>query len=181
MKVYFEEDGYGGCEISLNVYVSPRQNGSAYHFGVDGTKELFYWADPGEAVVFDHKELPEELWYSISHGVHEVTIPEDKSENWTLEDIKYDVLNHEKIDAYIEASKKIKEVTTVEDFKKLYPIIKKSGFISNGFVDKLFSLCNVPRIPVWNGENGIAFYQEELIYRSLLFNLGLEESPEKDK
>ena len=175
MKVYFEVSGCGCGKLGMKVYVNPKDNGSGYHYGADGQLHEFSWVNPKKAVVFDSSELPENLWYSIQHGVHHVEIEESKRTNWTWDDIEYTKVSPEEVEAYLEANRRIEDVKSIDDFKELYPLIKKSGRINRKIMNKLFSFYDISEPPVNNGEIGIQFYNMTCIYRSLLVELGLEE------
>ena len=174
MKVYFEYDGGGGGKTWINVYVDPTDDGHGYWFTAEGKKTKFAWVHPSEATVFDSSELPEDLWYSIQHGVHHLEVDSSKSKGWTWDDLEYTKVSKEETAAYLEACNKIKEVTTIEDFKALYPIIRKGRRVNHSIMDKLLDLRGISDVPVHNGEIGIAFYQKMCIYKAILIELGLE-------
>lgn len=180
MKVYFEITG-GGCgKNTVKAYVEPENEQyscHAYQYALDGTKYQFAWATPSEAKVFDSSELPKKLWYSIQHGVSHFDVDMAKGKDWTLEDLEYKPVSKASVDALLEVKERIKDVQTLDDFKALYPLIKKSKAISNAVMDKLFSLCGLPEYDVnkaKNGEIGIAFFQKSCYYRRLLVKVGLE-------
>lgn len=158
MNVYFQQCGYRGNSIVLQVYVQPRRDGHAYHYNADGSESLFAWVNPDIARVFDSSEIPSELWYSIQHGLDYVEIDMEKDISWNLSDLKYDPVKKEEIDAYIKAQTEIDNVGSIEEFKQLYPLIKKGNRASRKMIDKLFSLVGVRTTPPKNGETGIAFF-----------------------
>lgn len=174
MKVYFEHTGGSLKTASLQVYVDPTGDGHAYHFGADEQKYLFAWANPKKARVFESDELPKQLWYSIHHGVDNVEVPIDKVANYEWSDVSYRKVSKTRIEAYKKVLSKIDDVQTIEDFKALYPLIKKCGIADNRIMDKLFQFCNTPDVPVYNGEIGIAFFQKQMVYKRLLHKIGLE-------
>jgi len=174
MKVYFETIGGGAGKISLSVYVNPTKDGHGYFYSCDGRKVQFAWTNPQKAVVFDSSELPEELWYSFKHGVHHIEADENKLKDWTWDDLEYHKVEKEQVDALRVVKKKIKDVKTLDDFKELYPTIKKSNVVSHDVMDKLFSFFDIPDVPVRNGEIGIAFFQKMCIYNSLLVKSGID-------
>ena len=81
MKVYFEVRG-GGCgETDIMAYVSPKPHGDGYcgyEYDLFGKRSEFTWADPDGSRVYDHKELPADMWYSIRHGANNFTVDESK-------------------------------------------------------------------------------------------------------
>lgn len=180
MKVYFEITG-GGCgKNAITVYVEPENEQyscHAHYFALDGTKHQFAWATPSRAKVFDSSELPKKLWYSIQHGVWHIDVDMAKGNDWTLEDLEYKPVSKASVDALLEVKKRINDVQTLDDFKALYPLIKKSKAISDVVMNKLFSLCGLQEYDVnraKNGEIGIAFFQKSCYYRRLLVKIGLE-------
>lgn len=176
MKVYFEEDGIGSEGISISIYVKPTTDGHGYHYDPNGDLTKFAWVNPEEARVFNSSELPDDLWYSIQHGLEEARVDESKEGKWTFDDLKYNKVNPEEVEAYIEANKRIEDIKTIEEFKDLYPIIKKSNRINRKFIYKLFSFFDdIPDVPLVNGEIGIQFFELVCIYKSLLVKIGLEE------
>lgn len=177
MKVYFEECGSGDGQIFINVYVNPQEDGSGYQYDLTGKRHKFWWADPDEARVFDHTELPKDLLFSIRHGLDEVAVDEDKFENWTFNDLIYKKVDRESVRAYNEFQKMKQNIKTVEDFKNAYPTIKKCGFITDDIMKTLFRVMNIPSTPVQNGEIGIAFMMDRMNYSEALYMLGIEEKP----
>lgn len=180
MKVYFETNGGGNGKLWISVYVNPTDDGHGYFYTPDGTECRFAWVHPSEAIVFDSEELPEELWYSIQHGVHFLEIDVSKRKNWTWDDLEYNKVSKEQVEALIAVKERINDVKTFEEFKELYPLIKKSNVISHPVMDKLFALSGLPELDVMkakNGEIGIATYQKSLYYKALLIEYGLEPSP----
>ena len=181
MKVYFEVDGRGYGKLYLNAYVNPTRDGHGYRFDLLGKKHQFAWTHTKEARVFEHTELPEEMWFSISHGSDHFMLDAEKADNWTFSDLVYDKIEKESVDAYMEFNKVEKKIKTVDDFKKIYPTIKKCGFVSCDIIGCLFRVLNVPRTPAYNGEIGIAFMMDEEKYRIALIMLGLEQAPQTQK
>lgn len=175
MKVYFETSGFGCGKIGMKVYVNPTEDGHGYHYGPDGELIKFAWTNPKRAIVFDSSDIPEDLWFSIQHGVQHVEVEESKK-SWTWDDIEYTKVSKEQVDAYIEANRRIDDVKSIDDFKELYPLIKKSKIINLKIMNKLFSFFDVTKPPVKNGEIGIQFYHMTFLYRSLLVGLGLEKA-----
>lgn len=177
MKVYFEEVGGGDGKVCLRVYVNPQEDGSGYQYDLTGRKHKFWWADPDEARVFEHTELPKDLLFSIRHGVDEVEVDEDKFENWTFDDLIYSKVERESVKAYNEFKKMMPNIKTVDDFKAAYPTIKKCGFITEDIVKTLFNVMSIPKTKVHNGEIGIAFMMDRMNYSEAVYMLGLEEKP----
>lgn len=95
MKVYFEIMGGGGGETDIKAYVSPKRHYdgySGYEYDLFGKRQEFTWVYPDEARVYDHIELPADMWYSIRHGQNDFTVDESKKETWQLADLRYDRL-----------------------------------------------------------------------------------------
>lgn len=178
MKVYFETTGGGNGKLWLTIYVNPTDDGHGYFYTCDGTEAKFAWTHPSEAVVFDSEELPEELWYSIQHGTHQVELDAKKRKSWTWDDLEYHKVTKESVAAFEEVKKRIDDVKTLEEYKELYPLIKKSEVISQRVMDKLFALSELPELDVMkarNGEIGIATYQKMLYYIALLKKHGIDD------
>lgn len=174
MKVYFEERGWGAEKIFLRAYVNPTKNGYAYSFDANGKKYSWCWAKPIKAVVYDHTQLPQDLWFSIKHGSCDMEIPKNKRESWDFSDLIYDKIDQEAAKAAKYVYRQIKMVQTMDDFKKLYPYIKKCAYYIPEVVDKLCELCGIGKVPMVNGELGIAFYRQVCIYNHLLKENGIE-------
>ncbi len=174
MKVYFEQTGRGAKEISINIYVEPNTRGEAYHFNSLGEKICFSWVQPEKARVIDSDELPKILWESIQHGTSYGDIPADKEDDWTFDDLKYNKVNMSEVRAFREVKERIKGVHTIEDFKALYPTIKKSKRVDMEIIKKLYSLAEVEEIPMVNGEQGLYFFQNQLRYHALIIALGID-------
>ena len=101
-----------------------------------------------------------------------------------LGDLEYNKVSKEQVEALIAVKERINDTKTLEEFKELYPLIKKSNVISHPVMDKLFALSGLPKYNVMNaknGEIGIATYQKSLYYKALLIEYGLEPSPFSDK
>jgi len=179
MKVYFEITGRGGngkgeMVLSMNIYVNPTKDGHAYHFDSLGIEHIFAWADPSKARCYDSSELPKKLWYSILHGTSVAEIPAKKEDNWTLDDLKYNAVKMSEVKAWSEVCEKIDTVKSIDDFKALYPILRKSKRCSMGVMRKFFSICNIPEIPEQNGEIGMAYFQNLRLFHTLLKEKGIE-------
>jgi hypothetical protein len=174
MKVYFEERGYGMGKVSIKAYVNPTKDGHAYSFNSDGKKYIWAWASPSRARVYDHTQLPEDLWFSIKNGSDDMKIPENKRENWDFSDLSYHKIEKEQVKATKYVYRQIKNVKTLDEFKKLYPYIKKCAFYIPEVVYKLCELCGVGEVPMVNGELGLAFYKQVCIYNHILKELGIE-------
>jgi len=180
MKVFFEPTGFSGYDVILSIFVKPQKDGSGYHYSPDGSLHQYWWAIPGQARVFDSKEIPADLWYSIRHGVQKVKVPDDKTDTWTWDDVIYDKIEKEWIRALKKVDREIDNVQTLEDFKKLYPTIKKSHVYSQKVMNKMFQFYGLHDIPVVNGEIGIATYKKSIIYDALLAKSGLEKDPKEE-
>jgi len=174
MMVYFEPTGWTGARSILSVFVNPQEDGSGFHFSPDGELHQYKWARPHYARRFHSSVIPEPLWYSIQHGIEKVSVPEEKTDTWTWNDVEYDRIDPEWVEAMLEVKQRIDDVKTPEEFAELYPLIKKSHVISHKVMDKLFSFYGLPDVPVHNGEIGIAALQKMSIYEQLLIKAGLE-------
>ena len=174
MKVYFEERGRGMGKIHILAYVNPTGDGHAYTFNSNGKKCIFAWAHPKEARVYNHTELPKDLYYSIKHGSCDMHVPEEKRLRWEFDDLEYLKIDKEQVRATKIVHDKIKEVKTIDDFKKLYPHIKRCAYYIPECVYKLCELCGIGEVPMINGELGIAYYKQVFIYNALLKKIGLE-------
>ena len=116
MKVYFEVTGGGGCETDITAYVSPKRHSEGYcgyEYDLFGKRHEFAWVDPDEARVYDHSELPADMWYSIRHGQNDFTVDESKEETWQLEDLRYDRLTPAIVRR---GRKKWKQILSTPDF-----------------------------------------------------------------
>ena len=167
MKVYFEKTGYGLGNIMITAFVSPTNDGGGYYYNLEGKKRKFWWCNPEWSEVYDSKDLPKDLLYSFHHGVNNFEVPEDKADSWTPEDLIYTKVEREQCTAFCKVKKALPNVKSLDDFWKLYPDIKKSGFISGEIINKLFELVGIERTPVCNGEIGIAFYQDRMIFKAI--------------
>ena len=173
MKVYFEEsgcgcDGKGNNTVGIKIYVKPG-GGSAYHY--NGLSELCYfsWVHPDKARVIESDDLPEELWYSITHGTDHADVPQYLSNyKWSVNDLIYTKVNKAKVEAYKKVVDALPSVKTIEDFKQIYPLIKESGTISTTIIDKLFGLMGIKHTEARNGEIGIAFAHDLTIYEQCI-------------
>lgn len=179
MKVYFEikgggSDGKGNMVRSITIYVNPTKDGHAYHFDSLGEEHQFAWVNPKKAWCYESSELPKAMWQSIQHGTWHAEIPAEKAESWTLADLKYDKVKMSEIKAWKEVCDNLDSVKTIDDFKAVYPTLKKSKRCSMAVIRKLFSICGVDEIPECNGEMGIAFLENSFRYRKVLRSLGIE-------
>lgn len=188
MKVYFEPCG---CTIKkqphditrIKVYVNPEREDStshAYMFNSLGEKFSFAWADPYKALCVDLDLLPKVMWQSIKHGADDFHIIDPNHDvyfgrrGFTLEDLKYTPVNMKEIKAYKEVCKKIDSVSTIDEFKELYPLIKKGNRTSTSIIYKLLSLMNINPAHYRNGEIGMEFVHNWRIYDACLKEIGLE-------
>jgi len=165
MKVYFEASGgeLGGdkyTRIFVTAYVSPTKDGHDYHFTSKGERSQFSWVHPKDARVFDSKDLPRDLLYSFKHGVWRFDLPGDKADNWTPEDLIYEKVDRKRLAPLRRVQKALTDVKTLEEFWKLYPLIKKCGYISGDMIETLFRLIGIQRTPMYNGELGLAWMQD---------------------
>ena len=181
MKVYFDPRGFFGKNIWLNLYIKPKKDGSGIQYDALGKEYSFYWANPEKAVITaDHTDLPEDMWYSFCHGVNSFEVPKEKLDdsNWkNLNDLIYTKVSKKQVEALEKVNNTIDNITTIEEFKELYPIIKDSGFFINKVMDKLFNLCNLSKWDVSkaeNGEIGISFLYKTDVYKELLKKLGID-------
>ena len=174
MKVYFEPTGKGSDGISVKIYVEPTDDGHAYRFDTLGNKYLFAWADIKRAKCFESDELPKKMWQSIQHGTHHALIPNGAGKEWGLGDLKYEKVKMNEVEAYKEVIEKIDDVKTLDEFKELYPTIKKSNRVGMRVIRKLFSICEVSEMPEHNGEMGIAYFNNLMRYHALLEELEIE-------
>lgn len=168
MKVYFEatcstwRDGKE-VDVYVHAYVNPTEEDDGYkgyQFNEDGNKYVFYWAEPDEAKVYDSKDLPKDLLYSFRHGVCDFKVPDDKGDNWTPEDLIYTKVDRKRLATLRKVKKALPDVKTLDEFWKLYPLIKQCGYVSIEMVDTLFGLIQLPRTPMYNGELGMAWAQD---------------------
>lgn len=169
MKVYFEESGGGPGFTWFDVYVKPTRDGGGYQYNRFGKLEKFWYTDPEKANVFDSSELPKELWISIQHGTSMVELPDDKE--FSFESLKYNKVDLESIQAYVEVCKRLKNVKTLDDFKKLFPLIKKGNTLNNKIMDTFFNLINFkPNILGYlrRGEIGMALFQKSTDFKTLI-------------
>lgn len=178
MKVYFEETGFGHGKCFITVFVSPKEKDrstEAYQYNPEGKKFSFFWADPIKSRCYDSKELPKIMWDSIRYGCCDMEVDWDKDGyRWNIDDLEYNPVNMTEINAYKKAMKLIGSVKTLDDFKELYPTIKKSNRISQPIINKFFEVVGTRYPDVYNGEIGIAFMQGVCLYKYLLGEIGLE-------
>ena len=179
MKVYFEITGGSYQEgklktASIQAYVTPTKDGHGYFFDTQGKKHQFAWCDVKRSKVYDQRELPADLWYSIRHGVHRFDADVESKDDWTFDDLIYTKVKREQVEAGRKVCKLLPTIQTIDDFKKAYPTFKKYGYITYGIVDALFRVTGIPHCPAYNGEIGMAFMNDILMYQSALRKLGIE-------
>lgn len=176
MKVYFERTG-GGCGMEIiSIYVKPHEDGSAVNYNKDGSEYRYRFASPEMAALcVDSSELPRDLWFSFRHGMNKANVPWEKRSNFTLDDLIYDKVDREEVKAYVKVMRLLDGVNTIDEFKSLCPLIKRSGSISRKVIRKLFDLCGMTEhIPI-NGETGLAFLGDYFTFRALARQNGFEE------
>lgn len=156
MKVYFENTGCGMGETSITVYIKPRKDGSGRQYNSMGNLIEFWWVDPDEALVVDHKLIPAHLWYAFRYG----------ERHWTMDD-KYD-FNIENILKYAKCSERtIKQVeaeqklvntalNNEQDIINILHTIDECKYIPYNTLIQIFKIANMNKSPIIKGELGIA-------------------------
>ena len=191
MKVYFQITGAGPygknkeyCH-SIQVYIEPTGDGHAYKFSNQGEKYMFAWVNTENSLCIDSSELPKDLWFSIKHGVNQVYQVKTKDKNgyWendnkehiNINSLIYEKVNVSQVRAYNKVMKELPNITTIEQYKAIYPLIKKGGRVSSPMIKKLFELTHCKTPDVYNGEIGIAFYKAFIIWKELVKQLKFEQ------
>lgn len=178
MKVYFQNWGYCGncsdpnCEVL--IYVMPKGN-CGYQFDIGGNKHEIGCIYPKYAKKYDSRELPEDLWFSIQHGCTRGIVPFNKEHTWVIDDLIYESVDKSVVDAYKKVKREIYKVNTLDEFKALYPYIKKSGTVDEDTIYKLFEIHNIPRVKCKNGDEIFVFHKNYILYENLLKVDGLVE------
>lgn len=158
MKVYFEVRG-GGCgETDIMAYVSPKPYDGGYcgyEYDLFGKRSEFTWADPDGSRVYDHKELPADMWYSIRHGANNFTVDESKEETWQLSDLRYNKVDRKKVRQAVKSMKEIDGCKNLSDVYDVWVKYVKDGYLTFGFVQKAFDIIKQEELPMVNGELGL--------------------------
>jgi hypothetical protein len=158
MKVYFEARGGGYGETYIKAYVSPKPYSGGYcgyEYDLFGKRHEFTWAYPDESRVYDHKELPADMWYSIRHGNNRFTVEETKKEMWQLSELRYDKVDRKKVQRAVKSIKEIDGCKSLSDVYDVYVKYVKGGYLTFGFVQKAFDIIKQEELPMVNGELGL--------------------------
>jgi hypothetical protein len=173
MKVYFEETGDNFGEIDIMAYVSPKPCDGGYcgyEYDLFGKRSKFEWADPEGSRVYDHKELPADMWYSIRHGENNFTVDKEKKCTWQLSDLRYDKVDREKVDNAVKSMKMIDECKNLGDVYDVYVKYVKDGYLVFDFVQKAFDIIKQEEIPMVNGELGFYGMMNTALFIDLMNN-----------
>jgi hypothetical protein len=158
MKVYFEVRG-GGCgETYIMAYVSPKPHCWGYcgfEFDLFGNRQEFTWAHPNESRVYDHKELPADMWYSIRHGKNKFTVDKSKEETWQLSDLRYNKVDRKKVQWAVKSMKEIDGCKSLGNVYDVWVKYVKDGYLTFEFVQKAFDIIKQEELPMVNGELGL--------------------------
>lgn len=170
------ELGRGGGYIdgkeyhSLRIWQKPSSNdGSGFTYGINGKKSRYWWTSVKNSIRVNFNELPTEFEYSFNHGMSDLrcdiksgTIKELISKsNWN--DVK---INKSEVDRF-EFMKTLK-ISTLDDVKENIGELKKGGYVPREIVSKVLELAEVGRVPVYNGEIGIAGMYDQMHYQAIL-------------
>lgn len=158
MKVYFEVRGGGPGETWLMAYVSPKPHSGGYcgfEFDLFGNRQEFTWAHPNESRVYDHKELPADMWYSIRHGKNNFAVDNSKEETWQLSDLRYDKVDRKKVQQAVKSMKEIDECKSLSDVYDVWKQYIKDAYLPFDFVKKAFDIIKQDELPMVNGELGL--------------------------
>ncbi len=158
MKVYFEVRGSGCGEVDIMAYVSPKpyQDGyCGYEYDLFGKRNEFTWADPDGSRVYDHKELPADMWYSIRHGENNFTVDESKEETWQLSDLRYNKVDRKKVRQTMKGLKMIDGCKNLSDVYDVWKQYIKDAYLPFDFVKKAFDIIKQDELPMVNGELGL--------------------------
>lgn len=184
MKVYFEIRGCGGGETDITAYVSPKRHSDGYcgyEYDLFGKRYEFTWVDPDDARVYDHSELPADMWYSIRHGANNFTIDESKEETWQLSDLRYDKVDRKKVRQTMKGLKMIGGCKNLSDVYDVWKKYIKDGYLPFEFVQKAFSIMQHGEIPMTNGEIGIYGIQNTFLFLEMMENEGQKRENMKAK
>lgn len=171
MKVYFEVRGGGGGETDITAYVSPKRYSDGYcgyEYDLFGKRHEFTWVDPDDARVYDHSELPADMWYSIRHGQNEFTVDESKEETWQLSDLRYDKVDRKKVRQTMKGLKLIDECKNTGDVYDVWKKYMKDSYLPFEFVQKAFGIMQQCEIPMMNGELGFYGMQNTFLFLELM-------------
>ena len=177
MKIYFEERGRGYFkgkqQVSIMAYVSPRPHSHGYEgfeYDMWGKRHAFSWAHPDEARVFDSSELPEDMLYSIKHGVNDFTVEESKSKDYKLTDLKYDKVDRKKIQSTMNGVKLIDGCKTLDDVYEVWEKYIKDAYMPFEFVQKGLAIIGQAERPMVNGELGLYGVENSLMFHQIMTN-----------
>ena len=172
MKVYFEVRGGGRGETYIMAYVSPKSHGwGGYHgfeFDLFGNRNKFAWAHPKESRVYDHKELPADMWYSIRHGKNTLRVDNSKEETWQLSDLRYDKVDRKKVQRAVKSMKEIDGCKSRSDVYDVWEKYLKDGYLTFGFVQKAFDIIKQEELPMVNGELGLYGIMNTALFYGLM-------------
>ena len=171
MKVYFEVRGGGGGETYITAYVSPKRYSygyCGYEYDLFGKRHEFTWVDPDDARVYDHSELPADMWYSIRHGQNEFTVDESKEETWQLSDLRYDKIDRKKVRQTMKGLKLIDGCKSTGDVYDVWKKYMKDSYLPFEFVQKAFGIMQQCEIPMMNGELGFYGMQNTFLFLELM-------------
>lgn len=158
MKVYFEETGFGDGEIDITVYVKPRKDGAGHHYDAMGNLFEFWWAEPDDALVIEHKLIPKHLWYAFRYGEAHWTM--DAKYKFTIDNVlKYAKCSKRTIEQ-VRAERKLKNtiINNEQDIINILPLIDKCKYIPHNISARIFEIANMNKAPIINGEIGIASF-----------------------
>lgn len=174
MKVYFEIEGErllnGKRYHSLLCYVEPDGLGGAKFYNMGEELIGFHWCNVLKAKCVDSSELPEDLWYSIRHGLEHVLLPIEK-EDIDISEFIYEKVDPEQVRMYKKAKEAAEYINSIEELRAFYPQIENLKKVPTEFVRKVFKLAGVLPTKVVNGELGLAMYNDSLKFTYIINHL----------
>lgn len=159
-----------GYKYTLKLWEMPDHfDGHAYYYSIDGSKQMFAWADVGSSIKVDMNSMPDGFEYSFKHGMSDFSA---KIENGTLQEIiensnwkDHEVLKEE-VERY--AFLKTLKIETINDLKNNINELKKGGYVPHEIVSNVLNIIGVGRTHVHNGEIGIAGMYDYLHYQAII-------------
>jgi hypothetical protein len=153
----------------LKIWQKPSgADGSGFEYNIDGTKHKYWWASVKNSVKIDMSIMPEGFEFSFKHGMSDIA---SKIEQGTLLELieNSNWKQHEVKKEEVERFKFMKslKIEKVEDIVSNIEELKKGGYVPE-IVLKVLELIGVGRVPVNNGEIGIAEMYDQMHYQAII-------------
>ena len=138
---------------SMFEYDALLDKGDGRIYNPVGEPMSYKWAYPKVENRFDN--VPEDILFSFQHGTWRFSAPESVSPDDGLENLIRNSDFKFVTKEYVDLSKEMVSVETVEDVRNLWPMLKKHNLANVGIASICLEAMGLEILPPRNGEIGI--------------------------